>query len=222
MIDYHVISTGSQGNAVLINGAVLIDCGVSFRAVEPFLKGLKLVLLTHIHGDHFRSSTVRRIAAERPTVRFGAPKWLAGPLLEAGVRVSQVDLLEAGKMYDYGLAKVIPVPLVHDVPNCGYKLHLPGGKMIYATDTSSLDGIDAPNYDLFMVEANYADEEIRKRIEEKLAAGQYVYEFRVLGTHLSKAKCDDFFYRNVGPASELVYLHMHQDRGGEQSESKAS
>lgn len=35
------------------------------------------------------------------------------------------------------------------------------------------------------------------------------YERRVLGTHLSKAKCDDFIYQNIGPTGEYVYLHGH-------------
>lgn len=222
MIEYQVISTGSEGNAVLINRAILIDCGVSFRALEPFIKELRLVLLTHIHGDHFKASTIRRLAFERPLVRFAACEWLMAPLVDAGVRTRQIDLLKVGSLYDYGIAKVVPVPLVHDVPNCGYKLHLPGGKMLYATDTNNLNGISAPNYDLYMVESNYEDQEIQQRIADKRANGQYAYEYRVLGTHLSKQKCDDFFYRNLGPTSELIYMHKHRDRGGQEDESEVS
>ena len=35
-----VISTGSKGNAVLLNDEILIDCGVPFRELEPYCKGL--------------------------------------------------------------------------------------------------------------------------------------------------------------------------------------
>ena len=49
-MDYEIISTGSDGNAVIINGKVLIDCGVSFSALKPYYRNLKLVLLTHIHS----------------------------------------------------------------------------------------------------------------------------------------------------------------------------
>ena len=31
-----VISTGSKGNAVLLNDEILIDCGVPFRELEPW------------------------------------------------------------------------------------------------------------------------------------------------------------------------------------------
>lgn len=81
--------------------------------------------------------------------------------------------------------------------------------MLYATDTNNLNGISAPMYDLYLLEANYEDEEIKARISEKKANGEFVYERRVLGTHLSKAKCDDFIYRNIGANGEYVYLHGH-------------
>lgn len=211
MIEYQVISTGSTGNAVVVGGAVLIDCGVPYKAVEPFVRDLKLVLLTHIHGDHFKVSTIRRIAAERPLVRFGAPEWLIKPLMDAGVNLKQMFLLKPGFQYGFGICDVIPVPLVHDVPNCGYKIHFPGGKMIYATDTVNMNGIEAREYDLYMIEANYEDEEILQRINDKKANGQYAYEYRVLKTHLSQSKCNDWIYQNAGPASEILYLHGHKE-----------
>lgn len=47
---YEVIATGSSGNAVLINNGILIDCGVSWKKIQPYTKRLKLVLLTHKHS----------------------------------------------------------------------------------------------------------------------------------------------------------------------------
>lgn len=49
MIDYNIIATGSKGNAVVIDQKILIDCGVSFKALSKVYRALKLVLLTHIH-----------------------------------------------------------------------------------------------------------------------------------------------------------------------------
>ena len=212
MIDCQVLDTGSQGNAVIINQAVMIDCGVPYKTVEPYLMGLKLVLLTHIHGDHFRVSTIQRIARERPTLRFGACEWLVRPLMDAGVPAWRIDPYRIGFRYQYSIGAVEPVPLSHDVPNCGYKLYLPGGNAIYATDTRNLNGIEARGFDLFMIEANYEDEEIQRRINDKKAEGLFSYEKRVLDTHLSRAQADDFIYRNLGPTSEIVYLHGHRER----------
>ncbi len=214
MIPYKIISTGSQGNAVIVNDAILIDCGVPFRALREHVPALKLVLLTHIHSDHFKPSTLRRLAQERPALRFGCCRWLVKPLADAGVPTANIDLLEAGTMYGYGICSVIPVLLVHNVPNCGYKIHFPIGKVFYATDTNNLNGIQARHYDLYMVEANYEDEIIRKKIVAKQAAGEYAYEVQAMQNHLSKAKCDDFIYRNIGPGGEYVYLHCHVDKEG--------
>ena len=82
---YNIISTGSKGNAVVINDRILIDCGVSFKALEPVKKDLRLVLLTHVHSDHFNPRTVRALHKERPTLRWGCCEWMGGPLLGAGV-----------------------------------------------------------------------------------------------------------------------------------------
>ena len=36
MIDYQIIASGSTGNATVINGNILIDCGVSLKALRPY------------------------------------------------------------------------------------------------------------------------------------------------------------------------------------------
>lgn len=212
MVPYHIISTGSQGNAVVINDFVLVDCGVSYRAVAPFVPKLKLILLTHIHSDHFRASTLRRLSQERPLLRFACCRWLVKPLVSAGVPPSRIDVMEIGTMYGYGICNVIPIPLVHNVPNCGYKIHFQLGKVFYATDTNNLNGIVAKHYDLYMIEANYEDEEIQAKIAAKKETGEYAYEIQAMRNHLSKAKCDDFIYRNIGSGGEYVYLHCHVDK----------
>lgn len=50
MIEYEVLATGSTGNCVIIQNKIMIDAGVSFKTVEPYLKNVKLCLLTHIHS----------------------------------------------------------------------------------------------------------------------------------------------------------------------------
>ena len=211
-IDFNIISTGSKGNAVILNDVILIDCGVPFKAIKPYIKYIKLVLLTHIHSDHFNKTTIKKLASERPTVRFACGRWLVEAVVNCGVSKNNIDIIDFNNIYAYSLCNIIPEFLKHDVPNCGYHIHFPDGKKVfYATDTNNLNGIKAPNYDLYMVEANYEDDVIRQKIKEKEMAGQYPYEKRVLKTHLSKAKCDDFIYSNAGAKSEYVYLHCHQD-----------
>ncbi len=211
MIPFEIISTGSQGNAVVINKIILIDCGVNFKALEPYYRALKLVLLTHIHSDHFNKTAIKLLARNRPMLRFACGKWLVSDVVACGVSKANIDVVEFNTLYNYGACNVIPFPLVHDVPNCGWKIHFPIGKVIYATDTNNLNGVTARNYDLYLIEANYIDEEIQEKIREKETNGEFVYERRVLRTHLSKAKCDNFIYSNIGPRGQYVYMHTHRD-----------
>ena len=60
MIDYNIIATGSKGNAVVIDQKILIDCGVSFKALSKVYRALKLVLLdrksTRLNSSHRHTS----------------------------------------------------------------------------------------------------------------------------------------------------------------------
>lgn len=75
-------------------------------------KDLQIVLLTHIHTDHFKPQTIKRLAEERPTLRFGCCEWLANDLVEAGVPKQQIDVLGIGKIYDYKAFKVSPIKVI--------------------------------------------------------------------------------------------------------------
>ena len=118
MIDYNIIATGSAGNAIVLNNNILIDCGVSFKALKEVYKELVLVLLTHIHSDHFSKTTIRKLAEERPTLRFACCEWLVSELIACGVSKRNIDVLEIGKLYNYGLFQISPIKLYHDVPQC--------------------------------------------------------------------------------------------------------
>lgn len=209
---YNVISTGSKGNAVVIDGYILIDAGVSYKALSEVVGELKIVLLTHIHSDHFRSSTIKKLAFTKPLLRFVCGEWLVEPLLKLGVSAKQIDIVKEGMLYKYGFKelKISPVRLYHDVPNFGYRVFTGGKKVFYATDTSTLDGINAKGYDLYLVEANYEDKEIEERIAEKIEKGEYAYEIGAMNRHLSKKQADNFIYANASNKSEYIYLHCHE------------
>lgn len=207
---YNVISTGSKGNAVVLDGRILIDCGVPYYALKSVLMDLQLVILTHQHGDHMNHSTIRRLALERPTLRFGCPDYLVGDLRE-DVEPGRIDVLTAGSSYNYGAYIISPFTLRHNVPNVGYRIGGRGWKAIYATDTNTLDGVEAPEYDLYMIEANYDEDEIAERIRRKQEAGEHIYEWDVLENHLSREKALDFIYRNIGNGGQYVLLHQHED-----------
>lgn len=221
-MNFNIIKTGSAGNAVTIDDRVLVDCGVPYKTLGNAVRRISLVLLTHIHTDHFRAATLKRLAKERPMLRFGCCEWLVKPLLDAGVPAKRIDVYQPGMEYRYGNMTISPVLLKHNVPQCGYKVMTDNGKALYCTDTNSLDGVDAKDFDLYLLEANYTDEGIRERIREKEESGEYAYEYEVLENHLSKEKCDDFLACNAGAHSEFVYLHEHEERRGKCKEKSSN
>lgn len=206
---YDIIKTGSKGNAVILND-ILIDCGVAFKSIEKYIKDLSIVLLTHIHSDHFKRNTIKLIHCNRPSVRFACGEWLVKSLIECGVSIYNIDVMKFGYEYNYQKFSITPFELFHDVENLGYKIHFTDSKVFYATDTYSLKGIEAENYDLYLVESNYESHEIKQKILQKVLNGEYSYEIRASKNHLSKEKCDDFIYKNAGPKSVYVYLHSHE------------
>lgn len=195
-----------------MNRFILLDCGVPFRDLKDVYKDLKIVLLTHSHGDHFNKTTIRKLAAERPTLRFACCSWLLSELYQCGVSIHNIDVLEIGRIYNYITFQISPVKLYHDVDNAGWRVFMNAEKAIYMTDTVTLEGITAKNYDLYLVEANYITEELEERIRSKEAAGEYVYEYRVRNVHLSKEKCDEWLLDNIGENSEAVYIHQHVEK----------
>lgn len=209
---YKIISTGSQGNAVVLNDYILIDCGVSFKALKDVYRKLKIVLLTHEHIDHINKTTIKMLAQERPTLRFGCCIWLVPILLECNVPKRNIDVYEIGKIYDYKALKLSPIKLYHNVPNCGYRLFFGDKKAIYATDTAHLNGITAKGYDLYLIEANYTEDDLEERIIAKTAAGQYCYELNVAERHLSHEQASQFLLENMGENSNYVFLHGHKDK----------
>ncbi len=211
-MNYKIISSCSTGNATIIKDIILIDCGVTFKKLEKYYKKLKIVLLTHIHGDHFKKETIKRLAQERPTLRFACCEWLLEPLLECGVSRKNIDILQIGTKYDYKVFKIIPIKLYHDVPQCGYRVLFDDYKVIYMTDTRTVEGISAKNYDLYLIEGNYEDEELEERIRRKQQEQKYCYEYRARYTHLSKGQASDFLLKNMGGNSEYVFMHEHIER----------
>ena len=211
---YDILATGSTGNCVVLNKEIAIDMGIPIKKLREsgYIQSLKLVLLTHAHGDHFNPATVRALHWERPALRWGCCEWMVPHLLEAGVDKRAIDVyFPHGFMLYPGDIQICPEPLLHDVPNCGYRIIDVWDRLFYATDTSTLEHIEAKNYDYYLIEANHTKAEIEARIEDKLARGEFAYEVRAAQNHLSQEQALDWLARNAGPNSQYVFLHQHKE-----------
>ena len=104
--------------------------------------------------------------------------------------------------------------MTHNAPNCGYHISdWECKRLFYATDTGTLDGIEASGYDLYMVEANHTRAELEARIEAKKVTGEFAYEWAAAKNHLSQEQAEDWLYQQMGPNSRYVFLHQHQEKG---------
>ena len=216
---YEIIATGSTGNATVIDESILIDCGVPFKKLEPYSKKLKLVLLTHYHGDHFNPATVSTLAKRRPALRWACCHWMVPFLLAADVDKRCVDVTLPDHAIVYpDFCAVNPVQLYHNVSNCGWRVFKNGEKLLYATDTGKMEGIKAKDYDLYLVEANHTRYEIAERIFQKGIHGEYAYELQAAENHLSYEQAMDWLAENMGPRSLWVPMHGHVDRGEKDAE----
>lgn len=200
---HNVIQTGSKGNAVIYHKNILIDCGVPFSKLKPFMYDIQIVLLTHEHKDHINIDTIRKLTDERPTLRIGCGEFML-PFLEG---IKNVDVYEAGGVYDYVSFIVSPIKLYHDVQNFGYRIIKGEHKTIHTTDTCHLEGISAKDYDLYAIEHNYDAETIHETITAIEAKGEFAYQKGAMNTHLSDQQAREFIYNNRKESSEVLRLH---------------
>ena len=210
---YKILKTGSSGNAVLLENGLLLDCGVPFKLIEPHLKKIKAVFVSHEHKDHMNISTLKRIHELRPTVRFLAGFWLKRYLDMSRIKKSNIDYLSPNKTYDYNLFKIIPFILIHDVKNIGIKIldKKNKEKVLYAVDTKKIDHIRAVNYDLYLIEANYDEEKLEQNIKRDKENGLFSYGERVKETHLSIQQVSGWLLDNAGENSVYEFLHRSKN-----------
>lgn len=209
---YDILASGSSGNCLILNDIFALDCGVAWKRVAPYAKKLQLVFCGHAHHDHTAPSTIWKLSAERPTVRFAGGWWMASAFTDAGVSTRQIDVLEAGQRYDYGAFQIEPFPLSHDVQNMGLKIWIGGERALYAVDTGTIESVEFPGADYYFLESNHTRAEIEACIAEKQSRGEFAYEVRAARNHLSQEQALDWLAKNAGPNSKYVFLHQHKEK----------
>lgn len=215
---FEIIQTGSDGNCTIVDGRIAIDIGVPWYKLEKYAQDLKLVLCTHQHGDHFNPRTVKALARRRPTLRWACGFWMAEHLIAAGVDRRNIDALDMNAWYKYQIGKdewisVNGFETRHDVRNCGWRLFKSWKDTIfYATDLGTLEGIQGKGYSVYLLEANYTEADLQKRLEEKIEAGEFAHESRVAETHLSWEEAAEWLQQNMAPDSVWIPMHQHKER----------
>lgn len=212
-MNYKIIASGSSGNAILLSNGILLDCGVPFKLIQPYLQKIKVIFISHEHHDHMNLSTLKKIHDLRPMVRFVGGFWLKECLLSKGINASKIDAIKHNTIYDYKRFKILPFVLIHDVKNYGVKIFdvKEKIKIIYAVDTNRIDHIEAKNYDLYLIEGNYDEDKIDENIKRDMEQGVYSYGTRAKNTHLSIQKASEWALNNAGEYSICKFIHQSKN-----------
>lgn len=210
IIDPVIIETGSRGNCIVYD-RIIVDMGVSYKKAKEHIKDCKYLFLTHEHGDHFNKNALIKINDYRPDILIIAPYYLKPNIEELGLR--GIMYIKPNISYEISNVRFVAYELIHNVLNVGYSFEFIDGserfKVFHATDTYSLDGIDAKGYDLYSIELNHDEDEIEKDIIAKTIKGEYAHEVTSSMNHMSFQRAQKWLDINFEfGKSRLIPLHI--------------
>ena len=213
MMKCNIVSSSSKGNCIIINDCLMLDCGVSYKKIKDCLKDIKIIFISHEHHDHLNPTTIKKIAYEKPNIKFIVGEYLIPELMQLGVGKANILTFDLNKWYNIGIFKAKMQHLMHDVPNnCLHIEFKDGEKLFYAVDTNSLEHIQAKDYNLYLVEGNFEDKEkLEEEIAEKKRNGEFTHLERVLRTHMWQVDSLNWLDKNTGVGSKYIFIHQHQE-----------
>ena len=129
---YHIIASGSKGNATIVvsnKTVILIDMGISLSRLEEGLAEINLTvnditgaLFTHDHTDHIGG------------LKFISPKIMYA--LEGTLPSSLSNVVYINKPFKIGDFTITPIETSHDATNpCAYLIKDKEESLFYMTDT---------------------------------------------------------------------------------------
>ena len=199
-MNYEIIASGSTGNAVVI-GTTLIDCGIPFNRIKPFIYNVKTLLITHIHTDHIKKATYNKIRKLYPRITVVGNHEVH--------QMYSVDIVSnPGFEFESGGIKYLPFEAPHGVECHGYVWEVDGQRVIYSTDLWTMEHAPEGPYDYLFIESNH-DELKLAEIMGKTYRG---YDpWKASKQHLSRQKSKEFYYVNRrDEESEWIELHKSE------------
>ncbi|MEZ4651707.1 MAG: MBL fold metallo-hydrolase [Candidatus Eisenbacteria bacterium] len=234
MLQICALASGSSGNATVVSSGtthLLVDAGASAQLIVDRLAELELVptdlsgiLVTHSHGDHYRS--VGTLHA-----RYGVPVFVdpstASALRRKARRTSWKRVTETAPLPEVvGDIEVEALDTSHGDPRrdgrtvC-FQFRHGGRRAAVVTDLGTYDETlvrRLKGVDTLLLEANYEEAVVRR----KLSDGAHSFHWRHLRTalgptgHLSNTQCGNLLYEILaGPWTRVLLGHLsenHPDR----------
>lgn len=177
------IGSSSAGNCYVMQNdgeALIIEAGTDLLKVKEALgwniTKVRGVIITHQHNDHAKHAA--------DFARMGLPVLCLPEVISAKKlgRYGNVMPIEPGKGKIMGGFKVLPFPVMHDVPCVGYIIdHQESGRTLFLTDTyayarqvttdrgkEKVVPYNFSHVNHWMIEANYSDHILDNNIERGL------------------------------------------------------
>lgn len=217
-MELKVIGSGSSGNAYLLeNGeeALLIECGVNFKAIKQALDFNlgKLVgcILTHEHGDHAKSIKEVMAAGIKVYSNKGTFEALGIPAGFDNCHHRACPLYGQDE-FKIGNFRIMSFGTKHDAADpCGFLINHPEtGNVLFLTDTMFIP-YTFRNLNNIIIEANYSHEVIRVKLSE-----MEFLKNRVMNSHMSLDTCIDFLKANdLSKVNNIVLIHLSEGNSDE-------
>lgn len=202
MLNYHIIGSGSSGNAVRIEN-IMFDAGVPFNAMEDDLYKCDTLILTHIHSDHIKTPTLLKIQKQFPRIQV-----YGNPTVAYKFPVNHVIGTEPFKLPKRDIT-ITPFPAVHDTENTGFMIEMNGLDILYITDTAEVNIPKDARFDWFFIESNYDETKLRE-IGKKFKAGNYDPTDSVY-RHLSTQQAKGVYYSHR-KSKDSTFIELHKSR----------
>jgi phosphoribosyl 1,2-cyclic phosphodiesterase len=214
------LSSGSKGNAVLVegrDGALLVDAGLSARDLlaRIVLAGadpaaIEAVLVTHEHADHVRG--LDAFAKRLDLTVYGTPGTIAEFLLRRKCTKQAIATrtVRAFEPFEIGGFAVTPLPLSHDAREpCGYTIAADGARLGYCTDTGVVpDAVRdrLASCDALVLEANHCP----RMLDEGPYPAMLKRRIRSRRGHLSNEQTAELLRSFSGDLAAVMLAHLSE------------
>lgn len=224
---YKIIESGSGGNAIIYHNEILVDLGVAYKTISPFLDTIKYLLLTHRHGDHYNISAILRLATDYPDIVIIGNADVIGDLEEYGLE--NIYVINSNEWYELGDYTIATADTYHDKPNVAYRIIKPifegdkyvkDYKLFHATDLHDLFDIEAEGYDAYFVEFNHCENIINENIKKKRQRKVFAYERNAKQYHQSNQRAFKWLKKNDTANGLIVPLHISKQNNTEEEIEK--
>lgn len=230
MAEFRVISSGSQGNAYIVeckDETLILELGVPFNDIMASLDYNipKVVgaIVSHNHSDHANKNTIAKM------LKYGIPVYSCEEVLHAN---KGVTIAKKGRKTSIGGFKIQPIPLQHSCECFGYVIETPDSqKIVFATDCCEFP-FRVKNVNHWLIECNWSEEvlidnmcnnaEMRSRHEQHLELNDTLFALKenfsptmntIVLLHLSNGNSNEAMFKSR-ISEELGFFNVHIAKKG--------